>query len=98
MNVKNRKVGIKDTIMIDLNYAKLLAVPALETATLTNGTLNLTWSTEPGGMYQPQFSSDLGSSNWTSLGSPVTAAGTTLGATDSVTNGPRRFYRVVLSP
>jgi uncharacterized repeat protein (TIGR03803 family) len=77
---------------------RLTIVPEFQAVTLTNGALSLTWSTEAGGTYQPQFSSDLSSGNWTSLGSAVTAAGATLSAMDSVTNGPRRFYRVVLSP
>lgn len=78
--------------------AIVLAAPLLQAATLTNRTLGLTWSTEAGGTYQPQLSSDLGSSNWANLGSAVTAAGAVLSATDPVTNGPRRFYRVALSP
>jgi hypothetical protein len=49
-------------------------------------------------MYQLQYNSDLSSSNWTNLGSPAAAAGTTLSTTDSVTNGPQRFYRLVRSP
>jgi hypothetical protein len=32
------------------------------------------------------------------LGSPVTATGATLSATNLVTPGPQRFYRLVLSP
>jgi hypothetical protein len=40
----------------------------------------------------------LSSTNWTNLGSPATAAGATLSATDSVTNAPQRFYRLVVSP
>jgi hypothetical protein len=67
-------------------------------ATLTNSTLSLTWSTEAGGKYQLQYNSDLNSTKWTSLGNPVTAAGATLNTTDSITNGPQRFYRPVLSP
>ena len=77
---------------------RLTIVPEFQAVTLTNGTLSLTWSTEAGGTYQVQYNSDLSSSNWTNLRSAVTAAGATLGVTDSVTNGPRRFYRVVLSP
>jgi len=77
---------------------RLTIVPAFQTMNLTNGTLSLTWSTEAGGRYQLQYNSDLGSSNWTNLGTNVTAAGATLNATDSITNAPRRFYRVVLSP
>jgi len=71
------------------------AAPVLQAVTLTSSTLSLTWSTEARGTYQLQYNSDLSSSNWTNLGSPVTAAGATLSATDSVTNGPRRFYRAV---
>ena len=76
----------------------LPASPVLQAVTLTDGMLDLTWSTEAGGMYQLQLSSDLSSSNWTNLGGPLTAAGATLSSTDSVTNSPRRFYRVVQAP
>jgi uncharacterized repeat protein (TIGR03803 family) len=75
-----------------------LAAPVFQHMGLTNGTLTLTWSTEAGGTYQLQCNSDVSSSYWTNLGSAVTATGATLSATDSVTNGPQRFYRVVLSP
>jgi uncharacterized repeat protein (TIGR03803 family) len=74
------------------------AAPTFQAVTLTNGLLSLTWSTDAGGMYQLQYNSDLSSSNWTNLGSAVTATGGTLSAIGSVTNGPRRFYRVVLLP
>jgi hypothetical protein len=76
----------------------LTIVPEFQTATLSNGTLSLTWSAEAGGMYQLQYNSNLSSSNWINLGSLFTATGATLNTTDSVTNGPQRFYRVVLLP
>jgi uncharacterized repeat protein (TIGR03803 family) len=72
------------------------AAPVFQPVGLTNGMLGLTWSTEVGGTYQLQYNSDLSSSNWSNLGNAVTATGATLSATDFVTNGPRRFYRVVL--
>ena len=65
---------------------------------LTSGTVSLTWRTEAGATYQLQFNSDLSSTNWTNLGGAVTATGATLSATDSATNVPLRFYRVVLLP
>ena len=74
------------------------AAPVFKAVTLTNSILNLTWSTEAGGRNQLQYNSDLSSSNWNSLSNAVTAAGATLSATDSVTNAPWRFYRVVLLP
>jgi uncharacterized repeat protein (TIGR03803 family) len=77
---------------------RLGVLPVFQPATLTNGTLSLTWSTEAGASYQLQYLSDLNSTNWTNLPSPVTASGGTLTAIDSVTKGPQRFYRVVLLP
>jgi hypothetical protein len=73
-------------------------LPEFLAVTLTNNTLTLTWSTEAGGTYQLQCNSDLSSSNWINLGSASTATRATLSTTDSVTNGPQRFYRLALSP
>jgi hypothetical protein len=72
--------------------------PAFQAVTLTKGMLSLIWSTEAGGMYELQYNSNLDSSNWSNLGSTVRATGATLSAIDFVTNGPQRFYRVVVLP
>jgi hypothetical protein len=72
--------------------------PVFQSVKLTQGALDLTWSTEAGASYQLQYNSDLNSTNWTSLGAPVTATGPTLSATDCATNGPARFYRAVRLP
>jgi uncharacterized repeat protein (TIGR03803 family) len=77
---------------------RLNIVPEFQAVSLSSSTLSLTWSTEAGGTYQLQHSSDLNSGNWTNLSSPLTATGATLNTTDSVTNAPKRFYRLVLSP
>ena len=77
---------------------RLTIVPELQAMTLTNGSLNLTWSTEAGEIYQLQSSASLNTPNWTNLGSPVTATGGTLTFTDSITNAPQRFYRLSLAP
>jgi uncharacterized repeat protein (TIGR03803 family) len=74
------------------------AAPVFQAVTVTHRTLSLTWSTEAGGTYQLQWNSDLSSSTWTNLGGVITAAGATLSVTDSVTNAPQRFYRLVISP
>jgi uncharacterized repeat protein (TIGR03803 family) len=77
---------------------RLTIVPELQSLTLTNGTLALTWRTEAGGIYQLQASASLTTPNWTNLGSPVTATNGTTSFTDSATNAPQRFYRVSLAP
>jgi len=77
---------------------RLTIVPELQAAIRASNGLNLTWSTEAGGAYQLQGNSDLSSTNWTNLGSPVTATGATLSTTDIMMNGPQCFYRLVVSP
>jgi uncharacterized repeat protein (TIGR03803 family) len=77
---------------------RLTVGPTFQAATLTNNTLNLTWTTDPGKTYQLQFNSDLSSTNWANLGRVVTATAGTLSFSDYTTNGPTRSYRVVLSP
>jgi uncharacterized repeat protein (TIGR03803 family) len=77
---------------------RLTIVPEFQAATLTNNMLSLSWSTEAGASYQLQYTSDLSSSNWINLGLAAIADGATLNTTDSLTNGPQRFYRLVLSP
>jgi uncharacterized repeat protein (TIGR03803 family) len=72
--------------------------PAFQAVTLTNSTLSLTWTTEAGNVYQLQYNSDLDSTNWINLGSALTATGTALTFADSISNGPQRFYRLVLLP
>ena len=74
------------------------AAPVFQMATLTGKTVNLTWSTSPGGVYQLQFKTNLSTGTWSNLGSAVTAAGTIISTNDSTTNGVRRFYRAVLIP
>jgi uncharacterized repeat protein (TIGR03803 family) len=77
---------------------RLTIVPEFQAVTLTNSTLSLTWSTEAGGVYQLQYNSDLSSTNWINLNGPAKATGATLSTTDSLTNGPQRFYRLALLP
>jgi uncharacterized repeat protein (TIGR03803 family) len=77
---------------------RITIAPAFKALTLTNRTLNLTWSSEVGSKYQLQYNPDLSPGNWINLGSPVTATGATLSATDPLANNPRRFYRIVLLP
>jgi uncharacterized repeat protein (TIGR03803 family) len=77
---------------------RITVAPAFKALTLTNQTLNLTWSADTGSVYQLQYNSDLSPGNWINLGSPVTAKAATLSATDPLANNSRRFYRVVLLP
>jgi uncharacterized repeat protein (TIGR03803 family) len=74
------------------------SAPHIVAVARTNGAFNLTWTSVEGSNYQLQCNSALRSTNWMNLGNVTTATGTTLGATDPLTNGISRFYRVALLP
>jgi uncharacterized repeat protein (TIGR03803 family) len=72
--------------------------PRFTAVTQTSDTLSLTWSTIAGTSYQLQYNSDLGTTNWTGVGSPVAATGASVSVTNSIINAAA-FYRVmVLNP
>jgi hypothetical protein len=84
--------------LYDFFNGLLTILPEFQAAILTDNKLSLSWSAESGASYQLQFNSDLSSSNWTNLGDPAIATGSTLILMDSVTNVSQRFYRLALSP
>jgi uncharacterized repeat protein (TIGR03803 family) len=89
-------IGVGDGTVFRLAIGE--AVPAFRPVTLNGTTVNLTWSTSPGGVYQLQYKTNANSGTWSNLGSSIIAAGTTISTNDTATNGVRRFYRAVLMP
>jgi streptogramin lyase len=73
-------------------------LPVFQSVTPTNGGIELTWSAAPGQTFQLQYNSDLGSTTWTNLGSPVIATTGTMSATDTPGPDQHRFYRVIVQP
>lgn len=69
--------------------------PAFTSYGDANGLLNLVWQTSPAVLYQVQFRDDLSKSNWTNLGNPCLASGSTLSFTNAVGAAAQRFYRIV---
>ena len=62
------------------------------------GAINLQWNAVPGRAYQVQFKSDLTANTWNNLGGAITASNSIITIADPATNGPQRFYRVILMP
>lgn len=90
--------AVGTVFQLDVGLSVVLPAPAFQSVTITDGTLTLTWNTEIGWKYQMQYSSDLSSGTWTSLGGPIAATAVTLSTTDSITNGLARFYRLLVLP
>ena len=73
-----------------------LPAPNLLTCWTTSGLLKFTWAAVPNQTYLVQYTTNLNSTNWLSLGSPITATNSTASASDFIGPDQKRFYRVVL--
>jgi hypothetical protein len=71
--------------------------PTFTSTTYSNEVVRFSWSAIPGPHYQVQYRTNLIAGSWQNLGSPILGTNTLLNVTDYLTNGPTRFYRVVVS-
>ena len=78
---------------------KLISRPLLSVPAMTGANLTLSWTSLSGGTYRVQYSADLLTTNWNSLGGDVTAGGSTTSKTDGPpSTTTNRFYRVLVLP
>jgi hypothetical protein len=69
--------------------------PAIESVSVQNGSLSLSWKTITGEVYQIETTTVLDSGSWSPLGEPLTGTGETL-AFDADLSEPHRFFRIRL--
>jgi uncharacterized repeat protein (TIGR03803 family) len=85
-------------VIFRLTVPSLVPTPAFSAPTLLpNGTIVLAWSTVAGQTYQLQSVTNLASTNWVNLGSPILANSAVTTTSDVIGSNSQRFYRVVLS-
>jgi hypothetical protein len=72
--------------------------PVLQSATLADSIITLTWSGIASLSYQVQSASDLSHPNWTNVATAVTAAGGVVSASEPISTASQQFYRVILLP
>ena len=72
--------------------------PVFLSAVQSNCTLGLTWSAAAGQKYRLQYKSSVSATNWSSLGSTITATGNTASAADNICTNGQKLYRVILFP
>jgi len=77
---------------------KGVPLPVFQNVTLVNGSIELIVNAAPGQTVQLQYKSDLASSSWINLGSPISATSGTMSVTDTPGPDERRFYRVIVQP
>ena len=75
-----------------------LAPPEIQSVSLVNGMVNLTWGATLGQSYQVQTTADLSQNIWVTVGSTITASNSTVMISESVGASSQEFYRLVLAP
>jgi hypothetical protein len=71
--------------------------PTLASTTWSNNVVRFAWNAIPGPHYQVQYRTNLATGTWQNLGAAIQATSTAMSITDTVSNTPMRFYRVVVS-
>lgn len=74
--------------------ASSAAVPSANPELRTSTAIELTWASDLGRVYQPQWSGSLEEPHWQNLGPPVQGTGATVSTFDSTREHPRAFYRL----
>ena len=72
--------------------------PILNSAMVSGGNIDLSWSAFMNVSYQIQSRTDLAQSAWTNVGSQFLATSNLVQVSLPIGNAPTRFYRVVMSP
>ncbi len=75
-----------------------IPLPVCQAAALANDTLTLTWNAAVGQVLQMQYTTDVGQSNWISLGEQFVCTNSTIQVPDLVISGAQRYYRVLVTP
>lgn len=81
---------------VNVNFLMLVAaVPKpIVTATVSGGSIHLSFPAQSGYSYQVQYKNNLTDANWTSLGSSISGNNSVQTANDSMLGHTQRFYRV----
>jgi len=82
------------------NSASLQLIPefSIESVSVTNGVVVITWSAVPGRSYKLQYKDTLEGTNWNDVPPNLVATGSKASLTDTVGVAAQRFYRVALLP
>jgi hypothetical protein len=81
---------------VQVTRTTIPAAPVIQSATFVGQSFQFSWTTTPSSLYQVQYKNSLSQTNWVNLGTPITAPGNSLNATDTISTNVQRFYRVML--
>jgi hypothetical protein len=87
-----------NSFTVIVNAATVVPPPMIQSVSVSNGIVTITWSAVAGRTYMLESKDDPSDTNWNDVPPPVTATGPTATATDNVGDMPQQFYRIVLQP
>jgi hypothetical protein len=90
------KQFVMDNVVAVTHFTPPIA-PALQNVKSAAGAISFDWSATMGQTYQVQYNTNLCSSNWNNLDSPLSATNSMLTVSNRLTNG-QRYYRLLLLP
>jgi len=89
-----------DPFYLGLDDVSVVPLPptVFQSTLKTNGTVQFTWNTVPGLVYQLQYKTNLAQANWVNLGGQMPATGATAATSDPAPTDPQRFYHLIVLP
>jgi hypothetical protein len=76
----------------------VMAGPVIESINVSNDVVTVTWSAIAGLTYKLQFKTNITDTNWSAVPPDVTATGSSVTNTDTLSTEVERYYRVLLVP
>lgn len=92
-----RRIGCCVTSLV-ASLTVVLPPLAFQSAVVNSNSIEFAWSAPAGFVCQPQYSTNLASTNWLPPGAPQTAGSGVLSASDPTRGGSQRFYRILILP
>lgn len=87
------------TALDDVSVQPFVVPPlVIQSVTKSGGSLQLTWNSMSGVVYQLQYNTNLGGTNWMNIGGSITATTSTASTSTPITNYPEGFYRLQQLP
>jgi hypothetical protein len=86
---------LKDVKLFSIN---VVSRPSLMGISVSNGVVQVAWTSLPGRSYQLQSATNLADENWNAISDDILATGNVMTYTDAVGADSQRFYRVLVLP
>ena len=89
-------LGLDDVSVVPVPVT--LPAPTLQSVAKVGNSVQFSWTSVSGLVYQLQYTTNVGHPNWSNLGAGLTATNSTTTLMTPITTDPQRFFRVQVLP